>query len=170
MEGTPDDSETTVDVFLRADGPATWRQQHRVIDHLDRLDESDVIDRYGVQVWGEVAPLAGPLSETRYHRSAVRKVAEFEEWAESMDRPVELPFERDEVTSEFTGECHRLVRLPVTCLAVYEGAELVAVYPCVEDGRNCPVEAVLDRMAAALRTDAGADPAEILPGLRKEPG
>lgn len=169
MGRTSEDTETTVDLLLRADGPAAWKQQQQVIETLDRLDETDAIDGYRTQVWGNAVPLGGPLSETVFYRAAVRKVRAFEEWAESRDGPVELPFERDEVVSELTGDRHSLVRLPMTCLAVYDGADLLAVYPCVEDGEPCSVEDLLERMDA-IRGESGDDPTEELPGITRKPG
>lgn len=158
MVGTHTGTETTVDAFLRAGTTSSWTRQRRVVDRLNRLEEAGEIDRYRVQVWGPAAPVAGSLSEIRFHRAATGTVGRFEEWADERDAETGLPFEHEEVVCEFTDEHHQVVRLPVVCLAVYEGEELVGVYPHVEEGEQRQVEDLLAELGASGgSTDSGSD-------------
>jgi hypothetical protein len=132
--GDETDSSVTVDCYLAVEGTTVWSRQQRVLDALDRLSEAGRIERYRTQVWATRVPLSGPLADTRFYREAVKRVREFEKWADDRDCEVELPFERTELVSEFTRERHHVVRLPATCLTVYEGTELAGVFPCVVEG------------------------------------
>lgn len=136
--------ETIVDLFLRADGTAVWTRQQAVIDRVKRLEESGSIDRYRLQTWNREASLEGPLAETMFHRAAVTKVDEFENWARGREERIDLPFERDEIDSTITEESFSLVRLPVVCVAIYNDDRLVAVAPCGCDDEYTSVEDLLD--------------------------
>jgi len=149
MSDTTDEDRTRIDVCLRAAGPEAWNHQQRIIDRLEQMKERGLIDRYRVQTWGKVAAVAGAVSETKFHSAAVGIVREFEEWADAHDEEVDLPFHRDEVVSEFTGERHPVIRLPVVCLGVYEDEELVGVYPRTEAKASHSVRDALARAAEA---------------------
>lgn len=158
MSDTTDEERTRIDVCLRAAGPEAWNHQQRIIDSLEDMKERGLIDRYRVQTWGKVAAVVGALSETKFHSAAVGIVREFEEWADAHDEEVDLPFHHDEVVCEFTEERHSVVRLPVICLGVYEGDELVGVYPRSEAEDFYSVRDALAGAADAGTGEESPDP------------
>lgn len=142
MSETSDGAPRRIDLCLRAAGPEAWNHQQRIVDRLEVLDDRGEIDGYRIQTWGKVASPTGPLSDTRFHRAAVGTVREFESWADERG-DVELPFSREEFDCEVTDQHHRVIRLPLVCLAVYEDGELVGVYPRTEDGTTYRVRDAL---------------------------
>ena len=100
-----------------------------VYDRLQRLKERGTIADCEVEVWGrkvcrqiqgDSPTICAPVLDT---------VDEFREWAARTGNSLDHCFHEYEVHSELTDEDRTEVRLPMVCLAVYYGSELVAVFP-----------------------------------------
>lgn len=139
MEETNADSETRVDLYLRPGGRSLWSHQQDVVDRVERLATDEVVDYHRIQYWPREVSLAGPMSDTTYHRTVVETTDEFREWGDEADRPV-YDMQREVVESGMTGERHDVLRLPACCMAVYEDDELVGVYPHVDGSTVVTVE------------------------------
>jgi hypothetical protein len=151
-----DDTDTVVELYTRAGGPDVWNHQRRTLDALDRLEQEGVVDEVSHDVWAETVPLAGRMSETTFHRRTVERVREFEDWAIRRDRHVSLPFDREERSSEFTGEHHHLLRVPAVCLAVYENGDLVGVFPRQEHGETVTVDDLVETLRNETVPEVGS--------------
>lgn len=156
---TDSDGRTTVELYLSTGTTTEWNRQQDVIERLERAEFQDVIDHFSVQMWAKTVSVSGPMADSKFHRAAVRAVDDFESWAESVERDVELPTERETVSCEMTGNEYRLLRTPSICAAVYDDSDLSAVYPCTVAGRSTTVDDFLDQLEAgevpAVTTPSG---------------
>ncbi len=119
-------SRTHAVVYLRSLAPSVVDETREHLSRLDRLVEAGTLDAYEVELWGDAIscdptyPAGRRLCET---------VERFERWADRQDRSLEPAFSRGQVCSLVSEETHDVIRLPMVCLAVYEGERLAAVYP-----------------------------------------
>lgn len=141
VEHTP----LTVELYVRGDAPIPERRA-RVIERLDRLERMNRIDGYRVRTWPNAVSL--DLTDDGDADSIPGTVRAFEEWADRHDRDLRPPFSVHTSRSDITGETEELLRLPVLCLAAYDGRDLVAVYPCCEGDSVLTVDHGLDALAA----------------------
>jgi hypothetical protein len=140
---TDRDERTTVDLYVSAGDTAVWNRQANVIERLERAEAGRRIDHFSVQVWGKKLSVSGPMAESKFHRSAVKSIGEFESWADAHDRNVEIHCERESTTCEFTDAEFHTLRPPAVCVAVYHGDQLSGVCPCTVDGEVRSVEDLL---------------------------
>jgi hypothetical protein len=137
---------STVELWVRSLGhPSVFRAQSDLSTRVRRLEDSDIVDRAEVDVWGREVVLSAATARTEPGRRFMNRLARFREWAEHNDASLEPHFEFSATASEFTGEEYTVVDLPVCALAEYEGGDLVHVAPCTVDGRP---RSVADRMSA----------------------
>ncbi len=111
-------------------------------DHARRvreLDRSGRVDAGTVVVWGDEVGLTTTAFRTRVGKCIVDRVAAFRAWAADRGGTMAPFFETRSVTGEITGESYTAVRLPVACLAEYEGDELVHVAPYRAGDADCTV-------------------------------
>jgi hypothetical protein len=140
---TDRDERTTVDLYVSAGNTAVWNRQANVIERLEQAEAEGRIDHFSVQVWAKKLSVSGPMAASKFHRSAVKSIREFESWAEAHDRDVEIHCERESTTCEFTDAEFHTLRPPAVCVAVYHGDQLSGVCPCTVDDEVRSVEDVL---------------------------
>jgi hypothetical protein len=122
--------ERTVDLYLCAEPQfGVETQKEAVIDRLTALEREDLIDEFGVYIWGREIRPDGPLEGTDYHRLVLDSVREFEEWLRRHGASADHLFKRRGVDSEIIDETYTVISLPTMCLAVYDDGDLSGVYP-----------------------------------------
>ncbi|MEF8863057.1 MAG: L,D-transpeptidase [Haloarculaceae archaeon] len=151
-----DDSGTDVrvDVWMRDAAPPPDDPRKTVLERLREFETEGTVDDVSMRVWGTF--IAAPDDEHDGSESLAReRVAEFQRWAERNGHSLEPAFERCERSSMVSEKGNDAIRLPMQCLAVYEGDRLVGVFPCsTADGTNT-VEGCLERLETG---DLAGDP------------
>ncbi|WP_101296889.1 HTH domain-containing protein [Halegenticoccus soli] len=132
MVSTEDpNNRVKIDVFVRAfaprgaeDVPAT------IVRRLEKLESEGKIDEYETHVWGRkiTAPRSG--EEPVCGGWILERIEEFTEWADEHGVCFDPCLVEREVHSEMTGERRTEITLPVVCLALYRGENVVGVVPC----------------------------------------
>ncbi|WP_254538883.1 HTH domain-containing protein [Halomarina litorea] len=143
-----------IELFTRASTTETRRQQSAVVERLRLLEDEGVIDGFVHRVWNaELCPRSA-ADRTPWCDVAMRKYAEFAAWCERRERTLRPFFDERSVHSTITGERAEVVVFPVTCVAVYDGDELLDVAPSRNAKRVYTVEACLAALERApeLRT------------------
>lgn len=143
----------TLELYVRSLAPGNCHlQQEGVIQQLNQLEASGVVEEYTVEVWGkQLTPSAADRTEVGQRLS--NRVNEFRTWADSHDMSLSSTFPLELVRSEFTGDEYTRIRLPTIALAEYEGDNLQFVSPC-SDGET--VHTVADHLAAIANTQDAA--------------
>lgn len=160
-EGHAEGEPLELVVYLReaAGGAAAERQRAVVERARDLVGAGDVGD-LTVRTWGRraLAPEAadGPAADAP-GADVLDTVREFQAAAAEHGLTLEPCFaERERRPSFFTEreQPRREVVLPVVCLAVRRGGDLVGLYPCVDDGECASV-------AEGLAALAGDEPLNL---------
>lgn len=124
------------ELFVRSAAPGGIADlQRRLCERLEGLAADGVLESVDCEVWGRNIP-AEPGSEP----SVWGKYDEFVEWAAEHDCSLGPAFSVRETGTLVSEETRRVVSVPMLCLAVYQGEELRAVYPCLNDGDVYTVE------------------------------
>lgn len=149
----------SIELFVRSLEPAAAPGP----DHAGRVRALAAAGRVAdanVTVWGTEVGLSTTAVRTPRGKCILDRVAELRAWADERDVTVVPFFESREVTSSVTGEAYTALRLPVSCLAEYDGGELVHVAPYTDGTAVCSVDDRLRRLEGsgdpAGESDAGA--------------
>jgi hypothetical protein len=110
----------------------------RLLDLEDRGILSDV----SVGLWGKAVLASGNGASD--HTGIRDRVAEFYRWAERTGHSLEPAFERSEVSTMVSADFVEVVRLPLQCVELREGDDLVAVFPCTAEGETQTVGDCVD--------------------------
>lgn len=138
-----------VELFTRASTTGTRRQQSTVVERLRRLTDDGAIEGFDHRLWNaELCPRAA-ADRTPWCDVAMRKYAEFERWAGRNGRSLRPFFDERSVHSTITGERADVLVFPVTCVAVYDGDDLLDLAPSRDDDRTYTVEGCLAALEEA---------------------
>lgn len=122
-------STRRVELYLRGDTYGTYERQKAVLDRVKGLETEGVVADANVDTsWQRIRT---PELDSR--DPAIETYEEFGEWAAENGYSLEPAFERRQRSYLGTDTVHDVVVFPVTCLAVYEGNDLVAVFPCSDE-------------------------------------
>lgn len=124
--------------------PATEEPIAETRNRLDELAATGHLDAAETVVWGKRLPL-DPGDATL--ESMVRTYQRFRAWATRTGVDLEPGFRVHEVTSLATDASHAVVTVPLVCLAVYQGGDVVEVYPHSNGDGPVAVEQGLERLA-----------------------
>jgi len=143
-----------VEVWMRDASPPADDPRATVLERLREFESRGVVDDLSVRVWGEyVAPPDAEPDGTE--PPARERVAAFRAWAERNGHSLEPAFYRVERSSLVSEAGTDAIRLPLQCLAVYDGDRLVGVFPCsTADGTNT----VADCLRRLETGDIAGDP------------
>lgn len=135
-----------VRVFIREQTPygADDRLQE-FVEHLRRLDADGTVGDVTITGWGVRAPRPASHASEHIHDSVRETIAEFETWAGHHEQSLTPAFSWYD-RSRLTDENWQEPRLPLICVAVYEGDNLLAVFPSRDD-RSGDVYSVPDGIA-----------------------
>ena len=115
-----------------------------VLEQVRSLSARDAIADYDVFPWGKEIRPDGPLREASYCEALLEHISELRDWIEE-NGDGDCGFDARGVTSRMTGESYDVISLPAICLSVYEGNDVVDVYPRRENGT---VDTVDDGLAS----------------------
>ncbi|WP_336365459.1 HTH domain-containing protein [Halalkalicoccus salilacus] len=141
---------------LRTLGPAGLNPpQTEVLDHLQTLTEEGLIDELDVDVWGGAMGITH--TEERDPVDIRETVAEYKQWADAHGCTLRPAFEWHSAESE--GERRGQIVTPLITLAVYNGEDLQAVYPHIDEEVNTIHDGVkvLESMAETGGTEQPED-------------
>jgi len=145
--------ELRVTLWLRDTGPGGSEGGPSVGEQLRDLEEKGVIDSLTINTWPRQLP-CDPDSEVTGSAATVRKrLAEFREWATERGHDLEPAFRWCERTSLVSETAREVVVLPMRCIEVRDGDELLAVFPCTGDQGVNTVSSCLARLAGLLSDD-----------------
>ncbi|MHB9288494.1 HTH domain-containing protein [Halobacteriales archaeon Cl-PHB] len=96
-----------------------------VIDRLGALRSAGSIADFAVETWPAEVRVEGETPSGQ----AIDAFERFEAWADANGLSIRPPFEVKTV-SPMVAPDRTVLRLPMLCLAVYEGSDLYGVYPC----------------------------------------
>lgn len=140
-----------VELFVRSDLPTPSEKRRNAIEtRLQKLSRQGFIEQFETTEWEKRVPVDGcgdRVERNRYN--------EFATWARSAGVYLSPFFDTRECYSSKTGEKETQLVMPVICLAVYEGEELVRVAPFAAGPRAESVEECI----AELATETDALPA-----------
>lgn len=118
-----------VKLFVRLDPEVGLEsRKERVVERLTSLEGREAIADYDIFTWSRGIRLDGPLEESSYCRTLLEHVGELRAWIDE-NCVDSCGFDVQAVRSTVTGESYDVVSLPAICLAVYDGDELVDLYP-----------------------------------------
>lgn len=136
----------SVELFVRS----LSRSSTPATDHAARvqnLEATDRVESATVTVWGAEVGLANTVEQTETGQYFLDRIAEFRSWTDDHGVTMEPFFETRHVHSSVSGEEYVTLSLPVTCLAEYDGDQLVHVAPYSTGSAICSVADRLERLA-----------------------
>ncbi|MFC7141156.1 HTH domain-containing protein [Halosimplex aquaticum] len=157
----------SVVLFVRSLSPTETPAAGHVARVRDLEDTGRVADA-SVAVWGREIELSARARRTRAGQCVLDRIADFRAWADERGVSMSPFFDARERSSAMTGEEFAALRLPVCCLAEYDGDELVHVAPYSTGDAICTVADRLDRLDRLDRGDGegGSDRIEAVQALR----
>lgn len=132
-------------VYLRSVAPGGVNDaQRRALRGLRAAEDRGALDEVVADAWGTALACAEIAPEETSVASLLR---EFDRWAASNDRELQPAFQR-RVTESIVGDERESVKLPLVCVALYDGDELVSVVPHCDGDDVYTVQDCLDALAA----------------------
>jgi len=129
-----------VELYLRGDTYGTYEHQQAILDRVRTLAGADTVAETSVETdWQRVRT---PEHDGR--GGALATFEEFETWAAENGFSLEPAFERRQRSFLGLDHVREVVVFPVASLAVYDGVDLQAVFPCSDDDLTYPVQDCLD--------------------------
>ncbi|GGN84588.1 HTH domain-containing protein [Haloarcula pellucida] len=156
-ETAPDTGGTnrlTVDLWTRRPvcGPRVT-----VIDRLSSLRAAGTLADFSVATW----PDEIVISDRNRHSELLGTIEEFEAWAADNGVSLRPPFET-RTASLLVGRSKEVLTTPMLLASLYDGDDVVGVYPCTDGEHNWTVPEFLDALEAE-GTVSGAGKAVALP-------
>lgn len=128
------------DLSLPPDDPRT-----SVVSRLHEFEETGLVDDVSIHVWGKCVSVSDEWADET--SPPVReRIADFREWADRNGHTLEPAFRWCEESTMLSEEQNEVIRLPLQCLAIYEGDRLVGVFPCSTDNGTKTVADCLQRL------------------------
>lgn len=128
--GSHNGEPVTVELSVRSLAPFGTRSTlERLVDRLERLAETGVVDSLTVDVWGDSLPLDA-VRDGAKHGDVVDRLVDLFAFAAESPCSIRRYFH---VTSDGTlvdADANRRIVPPRRCLSVRLGGELVGVFPC----------------------------------------
>ena len=122
-------------VWLRDPSPPPGDSRRSALSRLRELESEGSLSDVSVRVWGRFVE-ASPRDDGD-GRPIRDRIAEFYGWADRNDRSLDPAFRRCERSTLLSPEETDVIRLPLICVAIYRGDQLVRVVPCsTEEGTD----------------------------------
>lgn len=142
------DSDLRATVFVHSLAPvANKPDQDHLVTELETLVERDALRDVDLLVWGNSICTESPLTEVGSGEQILDAVGEFYELAADSDLSISPFFSVSTVTTEYSEDPFNRIVPPSRAVAVYEGSELSAVFPCLIDGTAYTPEDLLAHLA-----------------------
>ncbi|MEA5387462.1 HTH domain-containing protein [Haloarculaceae archaeon H-GB11] len=131
--------ERRVELYLRGDTYGTYDAQQTVLSRVNSLEDDGTLADATVEAdWQRVRT---PEQDSR--DGALATYEEFREWARRNSYSLEPAYQRRTRAYMGTDVVHDVVTFPVVSLAVYDGDDLSAVFPCADGDLNYTVQDAL---------------------------
>ena len=146
------ESPTRAELFVRSDLPTPAKKcRQTTVSRLEGLVASGVLENYSLTSWAKRVPLdagsdLGSFERDRYNA--------FASWAREAGVRLTPFFDTRECYSSTTGDRQTQLVLPAVCIALYDGADLVAVAPHADETGSVSVADCFDRLEG---TDGDSD-------------
>jgi hypothetical protein len=128
------------ELYLRGDTYGTFNAQQQVLNRVKRLEANGMISESIVgSEWERIRTRS---EDTR--SDALKLYDEFSDWADRNGFSLEPAFERRTRSYMGLDRVDEVVVFPVITLAIYDEADLEAVFPCTDEERNYTVGDALD--------------------------
>ncbi|WP_246391718.1 HTH domain-containing protein [Halosimplex pelagicum] len=128
-EPMTDTSDHRIELYLRGDTYGSYDRQQRVLGRVEDLEAEGVVTDTAVDAsWQRIRT---PEQDSR--DEALATYEEFGEWASENGYRLEPAFERRQRSYIGSDAVHDVVVFPMASLAVYEGSDLQAVFPCADE-------------------------------------
>lgn len=129
------DSDLRVTVFVHSLGPVPNKpSQDRLVADLEGFAERDTLSDVDLLVWGNSICTNSPLTDIGSGQRILDAIGEFYELAANSSLSISPFFSVSTVTTEYGEDAFSRIVPPSRAVAVYEGTELAAVFPCLIDG------------------------------------
>ncbi len=163
----PDPSELTAVCYVRA--PLLLEPIDSKIQTLRTAAREGQLDELLFRSWSDSVSLA-PESP---RKEVTERFEEFETWAEENNVSIRPPFRIRSATSLAAAEPTRVLVTPILCLALYDGRELIGVYPhshADSEETYTTTDAIATLRTGELPVPLGArEPPTPTPGVESAP-
>jgi len=144
-----DTSDQRIELYLRGDTYGSYDRQQQILGRVETLESEGVVTDTEVDAsWQRIRT---PEQDSR--DEALATYEEFGDWANENGYRLEPAFERRRRSYIGTDAVHDVVVFPMASLAVYEGSDLQAVFPCADETGeiNFTVQDCLDAFESGER-------------------
>lgn len=147
------DADLRATVFVHSLAPVPSKEsQDRLVDRLDTLRERGVLGDVDLVVWGNSICTGSPLTRVGAGERILDAIGEFYDLAADSDIAIAPFFRVSNVTTEYSEESFRRIVPPCRAVALYDGDELTAVFPCTVDGTAYTPRDLLAYLASGRTT------------------
>jgi hypothetical protein len=147
-----------VELRVRSHTSGGAHEQHReLIRRLHHLEEAGAIESVTVEAWGTSVEIPVDGVQDEPANDVLEQYAEFEAWAEQNGHTLEPAFRTRTASSLLSEESWEEMIFPMFCLAVYDGDDLKAVFPCADAEGVQTVEDCLTQLETRGVQDEAAD-------------
>jgi hypothetical protein len=152
--------ESRIELFVQTLAPTeNYESQGQLVELLTELREREQLGDVSVTVWGTRICTEGALSGLDSGKHIVDSIGEFFAFAADEGVTISPFFRVRDVDSSMSGQSFKSIVPPSRCTAMYEGEQLVGVFPCIIDGESYTVRDALEQVGR--RSEASQ---EHLPG------
>jgi hypothetical protein len=124
-----DTTDQRIELYLRGDTYGSYDRQQRILGRVEDLEADGVVTDTEVDAsWQRIRT---PEQDSR--DEALATYDEFGDWATENGYRLEPAFERRQRSYIGSDAVHDVVVFPMASLAVYEGSDLQAVFPCADE-------------------------------------
>ncbi|MDS0281764.1 HTH domain-containing protein [Haloarcula onubensis] len=149
----PTDSDLTATVFVHSLAPVESKpDQERLVTELEALADRDALADVDLLVWGSSICTGSSLTEVGSGRRILEAVGEFYDLAANSGLSIAPFFSVSTVTTEYSAEPFSRIVPPSRAVALYDGDELAAVFPCLLDGTAYTPEDLVSYLARERTT------------------
>jgi len=134
-------------LYLR-DAPADSRLESTVLERLESLAETDRVAGVETRTWVARVPLSSSVPSRRSH---VRAFEAMERWADERGLSIRPPFALGHVGSAVTDDVESVLVTPSVLLTLWDGDDIVAVYPHRDGNGTVTVTDALERLDGESR-------------------
>jgi hypothetical protein len=153
------DTDLRAVVFVHSLAPVGSKPtQEQLVGELEQLTEAGHLDELDLLVWGKSICTRSPLTQLGSGQRILDAVGEFYELAANSELSISPFFDVSTVSSEYTADTFSRIVPPSRAVAVYEGDELAAVFPCVVDGVAYTPDDLVSHLSRERTTPTGRVP------------
>ena len=151
--------DSRVELFVKTLAPVeNYAAQDRLVSTLTELEARDALGGFTITVWGDRICTEGELSTVDCGKHIVETIGDFYAFAADEGISISQFFTNRTVSASLSGQSFNCIVPPNQCTAMYQGDELVGVFPCVIDGEVYTVRDAIERFEVAALEDSPETP------------